>query len=224
MQALLFLRLCAKGILNHWVVRAGHRAEKFIVLIVYVYSVWLLPIGIKIRWTNSMEKLLTSSYMFGYLCLYLIFIFFLYLIGLISYMYVIFCLFTSFLLALNFAFSKIKMFKLLFILFVIKQLLGNLTSDIDIYSAKLSIIRLGGIRLSGGNSDGNIVYLKLKINGKTSRSQFILIYYWSVIDWKFSWINFVHIFFVYFVKYEFCASLACIYFRKCRLKENFVCI
>ena len=36
------------------------------------------------------------------------------------------------------------MFKLLFILFVIiKQLLGNLTSDIDIYSAKLSIIRLG---------------------------------------------------------------------------------
>ena len=48
-----------------------------------------------------------------------------------------------FLLALNFVFSKIKMFKLLFILFVIKQLLGNLTSDIDIYSAKLSIIRLG---------------------------------------------------------------------------------
>ena len=35
------------------------------------------------------------------------------------------------------------MFKLLFILFVIKQLLGNLTSDIDTYSAKLSIIRLG---------------------------------------------------------------------------------
>ena len=53
------------------------------------------------------------------------------------------CLFTSFLLALNFVFSKIEMFKLLFILFVIKQLLGNLTSDIDIYSAKLSIIRLG---------------------------------------------------------------------------------
>ena len=48
-----------------------------------------------------------------------------------------------FLLELNFVFSKIKMFKLLFILFVIKQLLGNLTSDIDIYSAKLSIIRLG---------------------------------------------------------------------------------
>ena len=38
------------------------------------------------------------------------------------------CLFTSFLLALNFVFSKIKMFKLLFILFVIKQLLGNITS------------------------------------------------------------------------------------------------
>ena len=35
------------------------------------------------------------------------------------------------------------MFKLLFILFVIKQLLGNLTPDIDIYSAELSIIRLG---------------------------------------------------------------------------------
>ena len=35
------------------------------------------------------------------------------------------------------------MFKLLFILFVIKQLLGNLTSDIDTYSAKLSFIGLG---------------------------------------------------------------------------------
>ena len=53
------------------------------------------------------------------------------------------CLFILFLQALNFVFSKIKMFKLLFILFVIKQLLGNLTSDIDIYSAKLSIIRQG---------------------------------------------------------------------------------
>ena len=31
-------------------------------------------------------------------------------------------------------------------------------------------------------------------------------------------------FFVYFVKYEFCAYLACIYFRECRLKENFACI
>ena len=47
-----------------------------------------------------------------------------------------------FLLALNFVFSKIKMFKLLFILFVINQLLG-IYLDIDIYSAKLSIIRLG---------------------------------------------------------------------------------
>ena len=48
-----------------------------------------------------------------------------------------------FLLALNFVFSKTKMFKLLFILFVIKQLLGNLTSDIDIYTAKQSVVRLG---------------------------------------------------------------------------------
>ena len=47
-----------------------------------------------------------------------------------------------FLLALNFVFSKIKMFKLLFILFVINQLLG-IYLDIDIYSAKLSIIQLG---------------------------------------------------------------------------------
>ena len=68
---------------------------------------------------------------------------FLYLIGLILYIYLIFVFFTSFLLALNFVFSKIKMFKLLFILFVIKQLLSNLTSDIDTYSAKLSIFRLG---------------------------------------------------------------------------------
>ena len=143
MQALLFLRLCAKGILNHWVVRAGHRAEKFIVLIVYVYSVWLLPIGIKIRWTNSMEKLLALSYMFGYLCLYLIFIFFIsywpHLIYIPHLTYIVtswrqpnapillittmalwrhagygrpvphlICLFTSFLLALDFACSKIK--------------------------------------------------------------------------------------------------------------------
>ena len=40
-----------------------------------------------------------------------------------------------YLLALNFVFRKIKMFKLLFILFVIKQLLVNLKSDIDTYSA-----------------------------------------------------------------------------------------
>ena len=90
-----------------------------------------------------MEELLASSYMFRYLCLYLIFIFFIFYWPHLIYIPHLICLFTSFLLALNFVFSKIKMFKLLFILFVIKQLLGNLTSDIDIYSAKLSIIRLG---------------------------------------------------------------------------------
>ena len=67
---------------------------------------------------------------------------FLYHIGLVIYIRHLICFFTSFLLVLNFVFSKIKMFKLLFMLSVIKQLLGNLTSDIDIYSAKLSIIRL----------------------------------------------------------------------------------
>ena len=73
---------------------------------------------------------------------------FMYLIGLILYRYLILyvCL-LLFLLALNFLnffrFIKIKIFKHLFILFVIKQLLGNLTLDIDIYSAKLSIIGLG---------------------------------------------------------------------------------
>ena len=49
----------------------------------------------------------------------------------------------SFLLALNFVFSKTRMFKPLFILFVIKQLLGNVTLGIDIYSDKQSIIRWG---------------------------------------------------------------------------------
>ena len=44
------------------------------------------------------------------------------------------------LLALNFIFSKTKMLKPLFILFI-KQLLGNVTSDIDIYSARQSIIQ-----------------------------------------------------------------------------------
>ena len=63
----------------------------------------------------------------------------------------------AYLLALNFAFSKIKMFKLLFILFVIKQVLGNLTSDVNTYSAKLSITWLG--KVSGGNSDRNIAQL-----------------------------------------------------------------
>ena len=90
-----------------------------------------------------MEKILASSYVFGFLCLYLIFIFFISYLPHLIYIPHLICLFTSFLLALNFVFSKIKMFKLLFILFVIKQLLGNLTSDIDIYSAKLGIIRLG---------------------------------------------------------------------------------
>ena len=32
------------------------------------------------------------------------------------------------------------------------------------------------------------------------------------------------IFFVHFMKYEFCAYLARIYFRECRLKENFAAI
>ena len=49
-----------------------------------------------------------------------------------------------FLLALNFVFSKNKMFKVLFILFVITQLLRNVTSSgIDIYLAKQRIIRQG---------------------------------------------------------------------------------
>ena len=48
-----------------------------------------------------------------------------------------------FLLALNFIFSKTNMFKLLFILFVIKQLLDNKTSGINIYSTRQSIIRRG---------------------------------------------------------------------------------
>ena len=53
--------------------------------------------------------------------------------------------------------------------------------------------------------------------------------YWLIIDLlltdsKTSWIIFMHIFFVHFVKYEFCAYLACIYFCECRLKENFACI
>ena len=56
---------------------------------------------------------------------------FLYLIGLILYIYLI--LYVFFLLALNFVFSKIKMFEHLFIVFVIKQLLGNLTSEISIF-------------------------------------------------------------------------------------------
>ena len=137
MQALLFSRPCAEGVLTYWVATAGHMAEK------YVDSVWSLPIGIRIRWTNSMEELLASSYMFGYLCLYLILIFFICYWPHLIYIPQLVCLFTFFLIALNFVFSKIEMFKLLFIWFVIKQLLGNLTSDINIYSVKLSIILLG---------------------------------------------------------------------------------
>ena len=72
---------------------------------------------------------------------------FVYLIGLILYIYLILYVFSLlFLLELNFVFSKIKMFQLLFILFVITQLLGNLTSDIDTYSHKLSIIQLEKVK------------------------------------------------------------------------------
>ena len=83
-----------------------------------------------------MEELLASSYMFGYLCLYLIFLFFISYWPHLIYIPHLICLFTSFLLALNFVFSKIKMFKLLFTLFVIKQLLGNLTLDIEYYPTR----------------------------------------------------------------------------------------
>ena len=73
-------------------------------------------------------------------CMYI----FIYLIGLVLYKYLILYVWLlRFLLALNFVFSKTKMLKLLFILLVvIKQSLANLTSDINIYSAKLSIIEL----------------------------------------------------------------------------------
>ena len=47
----------------------------------------------------------------------------------------------QFFLALNFVFSKTKIFNLLFILFGIKQLLGNVKLGTNIYSAKQSIIR-----------------------------------------------------------------------------------
>ena len=100
-----------------------------------------------------MEELLASSYMYIYKISYILIYIYLHrrsyrngceILYIYIYILHLICLFTSFLLALNFVFSKIKMFKLLFILFVIiKQLLGNLTSDIDIYSAKLGIIRLG---------------------------------------------------------------------------------
>ena len=50
------------------------------------------------------------------------------------------------------------MFKLLFILFAIKELLGNATSDINIIQPGKVLSDKG--KLSGGNSDGNIAYLK----------------------------------------------------------------
>ena len=46
------------------------------------------------------------------------------------------------------------MFKLLFILFVVKQLLGYVTSDIDIFQPRQVFSDEG--RLIGGNSDRNI--------------------------------------------------------------------
>ena len=50
------------------------------------------------------------------------------------------------------------MFKLLFILFVIKQLLGNVTG-ISIFIQPSKLLSDEG-KLSGGNSDRNITYLK----------------------------------------------------------------
>ena len=61
------------------------------------------------------------------------------LIYIYIYIYTSYVCLLCFLLALNFVFSK----RLLFILFVIKQLLCNLTSVINIYSAKPIIIRRG---------------------------------------------------------------------------------
>ena len=46
------------------------------------------------------------------------------------------------------------MFKFLFILFLIKQLLSNVTSDIDLYSSNK--VLSDKEKLSGGNSDGYI--------------------------------------------------------------------
>ena len=58
-------------------------------------------------------------------------------------------------LALNFVFSKTKMFKLLFILFVIKQSLGN-----SMFGYRCLFSRAKYCPISGGNSDRNIAYLK----------------------------------------------------------------
>ena len=107
----IFKTMCRTSINITDKARARHMAEK------YVNSVWSLPIGIRIRWKNSMEELLayTSSHVF----------------------------LIRFLLALNLVSSKNKVLMLLFIILVIKQLLGNVTSGIDIYSAKQSIIQWG---------------------------------------------------------------------------------
>ena len=92
-----------------------------------VDSVWSLPVGIRISWTNSMEELLayTSSHMF-----------------------------IHFLLALNFVFSKTRTFKLLFILFVIKQLL--------IFTEPNKVLSDKG-KQNGDSSDRNIAYFKRTI-------------------------------------------------------------
>ena len=107
----IFKTMCRTSINITDKARAGHMAEK------YVNSVWSLPIGIRIRWTNSMEELL--AYTSSHVC------------------------FIRFLLALNLVSSKNRVFMLLFIILVIKQLLCNVTSSINIYSAKQSIIQWG---------------------------------------------------------------------------------
>ena len=108
-------------------------------LIVFDYCLQESESGGQNLWKNYWSYLI-CLFMYVYTSMYI----FIYLIGLILYIYLfLYVCLLRFLLALNFVFSKIRMFKLLFILFVIKQLLGNLTSDIDIYSAKLSIIRQG---------------------------------------------------------------------------------
>ena len=86
------------------------------------------------------------------------------------------------------------MFKVLFIIFVSKQLLGNVTSDINIYSAKQSIIRLG--KLSDGNSDRTIAYLKrtnfcVYLFLRAKKSYFVGTYFckWQVFE-NFEFIDF----------------------------------
>ena len=106
---------------------------------VFDYCLWESESGGQILWKNYWPHLIC---LFVYAYITYLYFFISYWPRLIHIPHLI-CLFTSFLQALNFVFSKIKMFNLFFILFDIKQLLGNLTSDIDIYSAKLSNIRLG---------------------------------------------------------------------------------